>query len=377
MLLVERCFSFHENNFSSAGTILDTLVEFELPRDLVGSYWKKITWVSSNISRSWDSEAHLGAVLDFAKLRAFLANAAVRHGANLLLGHAFQTFARDRNRLQVHLVDRSDNSSVTCSTRLLVDASGFRRSVMRQAGRLPNDIVHAVGFEYLLRVPQANYVEDELIFLVGSQWITGGYCWIFPMGNNQLKIGAGQICDVRGNGAPALKTRADCVIRDYLKLRSYKVLDEHGGPLAFSRFQRDRLYADQIIAVGDSISAINPLGGEGIRHGMHTAKIAAEYAHRYLSGEIRQFNPYARRMRRYFSPRWSQCGAAAAVFYGLLNDAQMDEIIDATGHLSTRELMEILFHYRLSPRDQSDPTCTLRSAENHQDLHRCRESEWS
>lgn len=31
VLLVERCFDFNENNFSSAGTIFETLVEF-IPR---------------------------------------------------------------------------------------------------------------------------------------------------------------------------------------------------------------------------------------------------------------------------------------------------------------------------------------------------------
>jgi digeranylgeranylglycerophospholipid reductase len=63
VLLVEQHENFQQNNFSSAATPLETLKRFQLPERVVGSTWKKIEIISTNIKRSWTSEKTLGVVI--------------------------------------------------------------------------------------------------------------------------------------------------------------------------------------------------------------------------------------------------------------------------------------------------------------------------
>src|SRR4028119_886515 len=72
VLLVEQYENFYKNNFSSAGTPIETLNQFDLPESVVGSFWEKIVIVTTKASQTWQSENRLGAVLNFAKLREFL-----------------------------------------------------------------------------------------------------------------------------------------------------------------------------------------------------------------------------------------------------------------------------------------------------------------
>ncbi len=49
-----------------------------------------------------------------------------------------------------------------------------------------------MGIEYLIAVPEVDYqkYQDNLVFFLGHKWSPKGYSWIFPMDNQQLKIGA-------------------------------------------------------------------------------------------------------------------------------------------------------------------------------------------
>ena len=72
ILLFEQHKTFEKNNFSSAATPKETLDKFDLPETVVGSYWQKISIITTNINQTWASPKTLGAVLNFAKLREFL-----------------------------------------------------------------------------------------------------------------------------------------------------------------------------------------------------------------------------------------------------------------------------------------------------------------
>jgi flavin-dependent dehydrogenase len=86
VLLVERYKSFEENNFSSAGMTLDPLTEFNLPDSVVGSYWKNFVIQCTKDEYRWDAQENKGAVLDFGKLRQFLADESIKFGGEVLMG---------------------------------------------------------------------------------------------------------------------------------------------------------------------------------------------------------------------------------------------------------------------------------------------------
>ena len=82
-LLVERYKDFSVNSFSSAGTPNETLEKYNLPTAVVGSFWSQLKIITSNQSGVWTSETVQGSVLDFEKLRSFLATEAQDSGAQL------------------------------------------------------------------------------------------------------------------------------------------------------------------------------------------------------------------------------------------------------------------------------------------------------
>ncbi|MDJ0554551.1 MAG: FAD-dependent oxidoreductase [Microcoleaceae cyanobacterium MO_207.B10] len=86
ILLVEQHEIFQKNDFSSAATPLETLDKFDLPETVVGSYWQKISIVTTNVHQTWASPKILGAVLNFAKLRAFLAGEVETYGGRVWMG---------------------------------------------------------------------------------------------------------------------------------------------------------------------------------------------------------------------------------------------------------------------------------------------------
>lgn len=89
VLLVERHESFALNNFSSAGMTLEPLKEFNLPDSIIGSYWNDIVIQCTEESYHWKGNIKKGVVVDFEKLRQFLADETIKHGGNVLMGHKY------------------------------------------------------------------------------------------------------------------------------------------------------------------------------------------------------------------------------------------------------------------------------------------------
>ena len=89
ILLVEQHKTFEKNDFSSAATPQKTLEKFKLPETVVGSYWQKISIITTNINHTWVSPKTLGAVLNFAKLREFLAAEVESYNGKVWMGYPY------------------------------------------------------------------------------------------------------------------------------------------------------------------------------------------------------------------------------------------------------------------------------------------------
>ena len=74
VLLVEKYNSFADNNFSSAGMTLEPMSEFDLPESIVGAYWDDLEIQCTKNRYLWKGGEPKGVVLNFQKLREFLAN---------------------------------------------------------------------------------------------------------------------------------------------------------------------------------------------------------------------------------------------------------------------------------------------------------------
>lgn len=349
VLLVEQHETFSKNDFSSAATPLETLEKFNLPETVVGSFWQNLVIITTNVNQKWQSPTPLGAVLDFAKLRGFLATEVTNQGGEVWMGYRYIKHFQENQNTIVELKQRSTGEIISVETQVLVDGTGPTRAVMYAKKAPQPNYLTGTGIEYLIELSQNDYQKysQDLIFFLGHRWMPRGYSWIFPMGNNRLKVGSAQLNRSHEwvNQTKTLRSYLELLLTDYLTEIPYKIINHHGGMLKYCSGLEDIYYQDNIIAIGDAVSMVNMLGGEGIRHGMENANIAAGYIQDYLSGKITNFAEYRQEIKQTYTQTWNWSEQMGLSKYLQYSDQSIDKGVYYLKDLSLEDMMAILFDY--------------------------------
>lgn len=348
VLLVERHRTFDINSFSSAGTPLETLSTYALPESVVGSYWQRLVLVTSRKTGEWQTRQPLGAVLDFGRLRAFLADQVLAHGGSVWMGCRYVGHQQRNGETLVHL--QRGREPVTVRARVVVDASGPFRAVMYDRDSPRPEFMKGAGLEYLVEVDPEVYQRyaGTLTFFLGYKWIPRGYSWIFPMEPNRLKIGSG-ILKARHRFVEQntpLKHHIRLILDQYIQTRHYKLIEVHGSTLQYSEGLQDIYHRDNLIAIGDAVSTVNFLGGEGIRHGMQCAEIACKHIRQFLDGSRSDFDAYEAEVRLVFDKPWNISEKLGKRIYLQERDEIIDRLVSCLRPLSMEDVVDILFFYR-------------------------------
>ncbi len=354
VLVLEKEQSFAANDFSSGGAPLEILSEFQLPEHVVGAYCRKIRISATQDSQVWQDDNPVAVVLDFKKLRTFLAEEAIQNGASFFFGCSYRSHRREDSALVVDF-KKAGNEDLSCvQTKVLIDATGSDRRVLGEGLKTQRnsaqDVIVGRGIEYLVEVPEAVYEDyaDCLSFFIGSKWMPQGYAWIFPMSANLLKIGVGrnfpntQFVPHRR----AMKDYLDQLILECLKTDKIKVIDRHGKTISYTCHHRDRYEDQNIIAIGDAVSTVNPLTFEGIRHALKSGEIAARQVQGFLEKKIPDLKPYAREMRRYCGMKWVVSEGLTQKIYREPEDEKMTLMLQALKALNLADLKDLVFYYR-------------------------------
>lgn len=349
VLLIEQHETFSKNDFSSAATPLETLEKFNLPETVIGSYWQNLVIVTTNIHQKWQSPTPLGAVFDFAKLREFLATEVKSQGGKVWMGCRYLQYIKNHQNTIVEFKKRSTGEIIQVETQILVDATGPARAVMYNKKEPQPNYLTGTGIEYLIELSKIDYQQysQDLIFFLGHRWMPRGYSWIFPMANNRLKVGSAQLnCSHAWvNQTQTLRSYVELLLTEYLGGISYKVINYHGGMLKYCSGLEDIYYNDNIIAIGDAVSMVNMLGGEGIRHGMQNANIACGYIQDYLTGKITDFAGYRQEIRQSYARTWNWSEQMGLSKYLKYSDQSIDKGVSYLKDLSLEDMMAILFDY--------------------------------
>jgi len=357
VLLVERFRDFHRNNFSSGGTPLSTLKQFDLPESCIGSFWNKLVIVTSNQKGVWESNHNQGVVLDFANLRDFLANEVRNSGGEVWMGSRYVDHLEQGDQILVNIKNNLTNESIQVISKVLVDATGANRAITYRKGKYTPEFITGTGVEYLIKVKDEDYEPNAkaLTFLLGYKWIPKGYSWIFPMENNQLKVGAGILNKNHRvvREVKPLKYYIELLIQEYLQLVDYEILDIHGETLRYSLGLQDIYAEGKVIAVGDTVSTVNFLGGEGIRHAMLSSEIATKYINQFLNGERENFNGYKEEMHSIFLAKWNISEKLGVKKYIEDSDALVDKVVDYLKPMTLEDVVNILFYYEFSKVSKS------------------------
>jgi len=356
VLLTERHKNFTVNSFSSAGTTLDTLSTYDLPERVVGSYWHKLAIVTSNQTGHWAAAKPLGVVLNFGELRQFLAEEVEQYGGTVWMGCRYVSHQQQDSKTQVTL--KQGNEIRQVKTRVLVDATGPFRAVMQGKNTPSQAYLTGTGIEYLIEVDDTTYARcaDALTFFLGHRWMPKGYSWIFPMAPNQLKVGAALLQadhQLIAQMQP-LKHYVHLLLDQYLQA-DYKLLDVHGGTVKYSPGLQDVYFQGNTIAIGDAVSTINALGGEGIRHAMRGADIASHHIQQYLTGQSLNFQAYQAEMHRVFRKAWNRSEQLSRKRYLHDRDEVIDKMVTYLQPLSLEDVVNILFFYQFEKLSKGLP----------------------
>lgn len=353
VLLVDKFKEYYDHNFSTAGMTMKAVHEFNLPEKVIGRYWKNFAIQCSKRENRWESDEVQGAILDFAGLRKFLAEETIENGGTVLLGHQYMSKKLLDNAIEATFKKVETNESVTYRAKILVDATGPLRKVMYEHNEQQPKMMTATGLEYLIKVPQESYdrFKDDLFTFMGDKWALKGYSWICPMENRILKVGSGKLHlqpYQRETLDTTLKNINLNIIHDYMGIdkEDYEVLDIHGGPLRFSTKMEDLFYRDRVVAVGDCVSTVNPLGGEGVRYAMISASMASKYVAQFVKTGKNEFAKYEKKWKKGFAFKWRISEVVARKVYLKYSDEQISErAYFMQKNFTTDQLIDILFNF--------------------------------
>lgn len=347
ILLIDKAKSFLENNYSSGGAPLDFMSQFNLPDSIVGTYWNSLRIYSTQSQANWTSPSPFGPVIDFDKLRTFLAEEAKRDGCELKLACQYQGHQIYSDNVEVYLKDLASSTIFPVKATVVVDATGSDRKVLAQQNYDKNQAIVATGIEYHIEVGDEIYhrYSNALNFFLGHQWMPQGYGWIFPMALPMLKVGVIRYFQNKNfvNYDPSYKHYLQKLL-DHCG--PHEVGDKHGKTIYYTERQRDLRINGPIIAIGDTISSINPLGWEGIRHAMASAHLGAQSIQRYLKKEIQDFRTYERALHHYFGSKWFFAEKLMSHLFKTKKDKLIDQAVRSFGLMSNEEIMQVIFHYR-------------------------------
>ena len=347
VLLADRIPTFETNPFSSAGTVMECMTRFQLPESVVGSPWRALEIVTSKERGRWEGAEPVGTVLDFAKLRAFLAGEVERQGGTVWLGAEYLRRESIPGGSRVWL-KRGGEERVVDAT-VVIDATGPARALMRASTPKDTAYLRGTGLELLIEVPPETYerCRDTLRFYMGHQWMPRGYAWIFPMEPNTLKVGTGRITigEALTPAGLGLRAHLDHLLEAELGITEPKVLDTHGAGLKYAMGMTD-LYEDgAVLAAGDAVSTLNVLGGEGIRHAMVGAEIALPFIQARLADPSKSYAGYREAMHAHFGRAWDISERLSRRKYLADDDERIDWQVRFLKTQDLEFLVDYLFNY--------------------------------
>jgi hypothetical protein len=130
-----------------------------------------------------------------------------------------------------------------------------------------------------------------------------------------------------------------------------EVLDRHGGLIVSSIRRRDCHGQGQLLAIGDTVSTANLLGGEGIRHALSSSRVLAPLLLEALrADQPLDLNHYERQLAQRLGWRWSLSGRLARrTWLGLSGpeaDRRLSDLLRGLERRRAEDLSALLFDYR-------------------------------
>ncbi len=198
------------------------------------------------------------------------------------------------------------------------------------------------GAEYEVKVE--NVDQETWWLMVGQQYSPAGYAWIFPLGNNIVRIGVG-VGKPESNVDPTqrLKELMETKLGPIKKLGKITPIEFHYGLIPNDGLSRKTVY-NNLILVGDSAGQANPLVLEGIRYaikfGRVAGKVSADAIKTDKTDETALY-PYEENWRKEIESKINSAGKVQDRWIGL-SDNEWDKELDIINELKSDEFLDFI-----------------------------------
>jgi digeranylgeranylglycerophospholipid reductase len=280
---------------TSGGSFIDEMEALGIPPRLYHPL-SRVRFLSPNNAAVFDYPVARFCILDVRGTFQYLAERAVAAGARIRL--ATRAVAPIMESGFVRGL-RTTDEELRCQ--LVMDATGYRSTLLKQSGLDPGFRRFGVGSEYDMFAPYCD--QNEAVLIVGGTVAPSGYAWVCPWGRGRVRVGVGVVHpDSSENPENYLDRLVSEAHRFGVNLKGAQPVEHHTGLIPSEQFT-ERFVGDGILGVGDAVGNASSLLGEGIRWAIHAGRMAGEVAARALDqGDVSRaaLEPFERQWRKRF-----------------------------------------------------------------------------
>ncbi|MFB5598342.1 MAG: NAD(P)/FAD-dependent oxidoreductase, partial [Nitrosopumilaceae archaeon] len=186
--LIEKEESVAHSVRTSGVTWLDTIEEFGIPDDCYNPI-KNYSFCSPNNKVTISDKVSRSAVLDVRKTYRWLSSQAEKQGVDIFLKTNVIDVIKDNQEMIIGVKAGSSDEEFNFHCKVVIDASGFQSVVAKAMGLVTQWERFGAGAEWEVKAEHAD--SQTWWLMVGQEYSPAGYAWIFPLGNNIVRIGVG------------------------------------------------------------------------------------------------------------------------------------------------------------------------------------------
>ncbi|MHA7647562.1 NAD(P)/FAD-dependent oxidoreductase [Nitrosopumilus sp. S4] len=339
--LLEKENSIAETVRTSGVTWIQSIKEFGIPDDCYNPI-RNFSFCSPNNEVTINDYIPRAAVLDVRKTYRWLAEQSKKEGVEIFLKTNINDVIKNEHGDIVGVSGVSPEGKVNFHSKVVIDASGFPSTVCKSMGFATQWKRFGAGAEYEAKVESVD--ADTWWLMVGQEYSPAGYAWIFPLGNNIVRVGVG-VGKPESNVDPTqrLKKIIEKKLGPIKKLGEITPIEFHYGLIPNDGLSRKTVF-NNLMLVGDSAGQANPLVLEGIRYAIRFGRIAGKVASEAIKNnntDEKSLYPYEDYWRKAIESKINSAGKVQNRWIGL-SDKEWDKELDIIKELKPEEFLDFI-----------------------------------
>ncbi|WP_299064643.1 NAD(P)/FAD-dependent oxidoreductase [uncultured Polaribacter sp.] len=308
-LVLDRKDNLLAFSFNTLGSFIN-IKDFNLTKDVISKEIDTLIFKSKNVKRAIKTDNLY--VLDKKKVHEELINAMNTDDVTLKTNIHIKDILKDASGNFTGVIDKDNNEYYA---KIIVDASGTNAIISKKIGLRAKKVPLATGVEYNV----AYLGNPNTMYLLSGKEYQGGYGWIFPLKNKRAIIGFGSY---NNEVIKDLKRRLNDVLEFPFIKKLVKKDNENveGGSIPITPVL-EKFVVNNLVCVGDSVSQVNPIVGEGYKFIFEAALMASKAIDKSLEKEdINCLVAYETEWKNRFSANYKRSKSAQEKLYKYTNN---------------------------------------------------------